>query len=168
LFPFYDRNVQNGMNAGAPLLRRDAGPARALAAGGGYDTAIAEGGMPDATLIARSAAEARILVTRDRDLAAAAEVSVPVVRLAETDLAAQARALRIALGIDWQHAPFTRCLVDNAPLAPALPEMAEQVPPSSRAAGGPLRTCPKCGRLYWPGGHVHRMLARLAEWNALG
>src|SRR5438128_10712908 len=32
----------------------------------GYDTAIAAGGLPDAALIARCAAEARILVTRDR------------------------------------------------------------------------------------------------------
>ena len=132
----------------------------------GYDTAIAEGGLPDGALIARCAAEARILVTRDRHLAAAAQGSVTVVRLAETGLMAQARALKAALGIDWQHAPFTRCLLDNTPLDPAPPGMAVQVPPASRAAGGPLRVCPGCGRLYWPGGHVRRMLARLGEWNA--
>src|SRR5437773_1832942 len=132
----------------------------------GYDTAIAEGGLPDGALIARCAAEARTLLTRDRHLAAAAQGRVTVVRLAETDLAAQARALRNALGIDWQYAPFTRCLVDNTPLAPAPPEMAAQVPPSARAAGGPLRICPECRRLYWPGGHVRRMLARLAGWSA--
>ena len=131
----------------------------------GYDTAIAEGGLPDAALIARCAAEARILATRDRHLAAAARGRVTVVRLAETDIAAQARALKAALRIDWQHAPFTRCLLDNAPLAPAPPEMAAQVPPLSRAGGGPLRVCPECGRLYWLGGHVRRMLARLAEWS---
>src|SRR5438105_2746852 len=91
----------------------------------GYDTAIAEGGLSDSALIARCAAEGRVLVTRDRHLAAAAEARLPVVRLAETDIAAQARALRAALGIDWQYAPFTRCLLDNAPLAPAPPDMAE-------------------------------------------
>ena len=61
--------------------------------------------------------------------------------------------------------PFTRCLIDNTALDPAPPEMVAQVPASSRAAGGPLRLCPECGRLYWPGGHVRRMLARLAGWN---
>jgi uncharacterized protein with PIN domain len=122
----------------------------------GYDTAIAEGGVPDRTLIARCAAEGRILLTRDRHLAAVADGRIRVVRLTETAVAAQARASRAALGIDWQKAPFTRCLVDNAPLDPAPPEMAMQVPPSSRAAGGPLRLCPECGRLYWPGGHVRR------------
>jgi uncharacterized protein with PIN domain len=132
----------------------------------GYDTAIAEGGMPDAALIRRCVGEQRILLTRDRHLAAVAEGRVLVVCLTETGLAAQARTLRAVLAIDWQHAPFTRCLVDNAPLAPAPPDMASQVPPVSRTAGGPLQRCPECGRLYWPGGHVRRMLARLAEWNA--
>jgi uncharacterized protein with PIN domain len=134
----------------------------------GYHTAIAEGGMPDAALIARAAAEDRVLLTRDRHLAAVTGGRVRIVRLAESDVAGQACALRAALAIDWRHAPFTRCLVDNTPLAPAPPDMLEQVPSSSRAAGGPLWVCPECGRLYWPGGHVRRMLARLAEWNALG
>ncbi len=127
----------------------------------GYDTAIAEGGVGDAALIARCAAEGRILVTRDRRLAARAEAAVLVVQLAETGVEAQARALGAALGIDWQHAPFTRCLLDNAALDAAPPEAMALVPPSSRAAGGPLRRCPECGRLYWPGGHVRRMQARL-------
>src|SRR4051812_38294668 len=79
----------------------------------GYDTAIAEGGMPDAALIARCVAEYRILLTRDRHLAAVADGRISVICLAETGIVAQARALRTALGINWQLAPFTRCLVDN-------------------------------------------------------
>jgi hypothetical protein len=71
--------------------------------------------------------------------------------------------LRIALDIDWQHAPFTRCIVDNRPLEAAPPDLLTQVPERSRAAGGPL--CPECGRLYWPGGHVRRMQQRLAAWQ---
>ena len=38
----------------------------------GYDTAIAEGGMPDTALIARCVTEPRVLLTRDRHLAAVA------------------------------------------------------------------------------------------------
>ena len=136
----------------------------------GYDTAIAESGLADAEIIARCAAEGRTLLTRDRHLAAVAGDRIPVLRLADSSLAdsslaAQARALRAALAINWQRAPFTRCLVDNTPLVPAPPEMASQVPPVSRAIGGPFHLCPECRRLYWPGGHVRRMLARLAEWN---
>lgn len=133
----------------------------------GYDTAIAEGGASDRALIARCAAEGRTLVTRDGRLAARAAGTVPVVRLDDDNVEAQARALKEALGIDWQYAPFTRCTIDNAPLDPAPPEAAALVPPSSRAAGGPLRLCPECGRLYWPGGHVRRMQARLAAWQRL-
>jgi uncharacterized protein len=60
---------------------------------------------------------------------------------------AAARALRIALGIDWQPAPFTRCIVDNQPLEAAPPYLMTQVPKRSRAAAGPLRLCPECGRV---------------------
>jgi uncharacterized protein with PIN domain len=135
----------------------------------GYDTGIAAGGRPDRALVAHCAAEGRVLLTRDRHLAEIATARhVPVLRLSEATVGEQARTLRAALGIDWQYAPFTRCLVDNAPLGLAPPEMTAQVPPDSRAAGGPLRRCPECGRLYWPGGHVRRMQARLAEWNGLG
>ena len=128
----------------------------------GYDTAIAEGGLGDAEIIARCIAEDRTLLTRDRHLAAIAQCRVSVVRLDDTTLTAQAHALRAGLDIagldvDWQHAPFSRGLVDNTPLDRAPPERAEQVPPNSRAAGGPLRLGPECGRLYWPGGHVRRM-----------
>jgi len=130
----------------------------------GYDTALAEGGTPDIALIARCVTEQRVLLTRDRHLAAVADGRVAVVHLAESDVAGQARALRAALAIDWQYAPFTRCLIDNTPLDPAPPKMATQVPQSSRAAGGSLRLCRACGRLYWPGGHVRRMLEVLARF----
>src|SRR5947209_1719993 len=94
----------------------------------GYDTAIAEGGAGDAALIARCAAEGRILLTRDRHLAAHAVGSIPVVRLAEDRIDAQARALKAALGVDWQLAPFSRCVVDNTALDPAPPKAAALVP----------------------------------------
>jgi Mut7-C RNAse domain len=48
---------------------------------------------------------------------------------------------------------------------PAPPYLATEVPERSRAAGGPLRMCPECGRLYWSGGHVRRMQQRLAAWQ---
>ena len=33
------------------------------------------------------------------------------------------------------------------------------------AGDGPLRVCPNCGRLYWPGGYIRRMLGRLSSFN---
>ena len=131
----------------------------------GYDAVIASGGLPDRALAARCAEEDRILLTKDRDLAATVAGAARVLLLPGNGIDKAARALRGALDIDWQHAPFTRCLVDNAPLKAAPPCSAARVPEKSRAAGGPLRVCPECGRLYWPGGHVRRMQQRLAAWQ---
>jgi uncharacterized protein len=130
----------------------------------GYDTAIAEGGTDDAVLIARCAAEGRVLLTRDRFLAVRAEAAVPVLLLVEETIEGQARVLTASVGIDWLCAPFTRCVIDNAVLEGAPPETEEEVPARSRAVGGPVLRCPACLRLYWPGGHVRRMRERLASW----
>jgi uncharacterized protein with PIN domain len=131
----------------------------------GYDTVIAERGLPDRDLAARCADEERILLTKDRHLAALAERAARTLLVAGDSVDENARALRSTLDIDWQRAPFTRCLVDNTPLEPAPPHLAARVPMTSRAVGGPMRVCPNCGRLYWPGGHVHRMQKRLAAWQ---
>src|SRR5438552_9475862 len=71
----------------------------------GYDTEIAAGGMPDRALLARCAAEGRVLLTRDRHLAAIAVArGVRVLRLSESSIEAQARTPRQEHGIDWQRA----------------------------------------------------------------
>jgi uncharacterized protein len=131
----------------------------------GYDTVFAHGGLPDRILAARCTTEERVLLTKDRRLAATVNGTVSVLLVPGDGLDDAARALRSALGIDWQYAPFTRCLVDNRQLEAATPRLACLVPENSRADGGPLRLCPECGRLYWPGGHVRRMQQRLAVWQ---
>lgn len=132
----------------------------------GHDTAIAAAGEEDRALIERALAEERMLLTRDRALAERAASRVPVLLLAGEGLDQAARHLRLVLGLDWLSAPFTRCLVDNAPLVPETPEAIAQVPSRSReAAAAGLKRCPDCRRLYWPGGHFQRMQTRLARWQ---
>jgi uncharacterized protein len=133
----------------------------------GYDTVIAEDGLPDRAILAHCADEDRILLTKDRHLVATVRGAVSVVLVPGNGIDAAARALRTAFGLDWQHGPFTRCLVDNRCLEIAAPELAALVPERSRLAGGRLRVCHECGRLYWPGGHVRRMQQRLAFWQEL-
>lgn len=140
------------------------GPGRWLRAAG-YDTVIAAGGLPDRALAARCAEEDLVLLTKDRILAATVTGAAQVVLLPRGGIDEAARALRIAPDIDWLHAPFTRCIVDNRPLDPVPPNSATQVPERSRAAGGPMRVCPECGRLYWSGSHAPRMQQRLAAWQ---
>lgn len=134
----------------------------------GHDTVLAGEGEQDRSLLTRCAAQHRVLLTRDRRLAGEAQGRVEALALAQGGLERDARALRDELGLDWLDAPFTRCLLDNAALRPAAAEMRARVPERSRAAAGTLLTCPECGRLYWPGGHVRRMLARLAAWQDRG
>jgi uncharacterized protein with PIN domain len=144
-----------------------AGLARMLRAAG-HDTALAEAGQPDSILLDICRQQDRALVSRDRRLVAVAQCTTRVVLLVTDDLDGQARALAAELGLDWLHAPFTRCLIDNTPLSPADPEQVKRVPERSQALPGPFRSCPCCGRLYWPGSHARRMTERLRRWQGPG
>lgn len=132
----------------------------------GYDTAIADRGLADRDLLALARAEGRVLLTCDRRLARQAPDDVRVVTLATESLDGAARELAARLGIDWLHAPFTRCLLDNAVLRPAGPADAASIPEPARHGMGPILICPRCRRVYWPGSHVRRMRARLGRWAA--
>jgi uncharacterized protein with PIN domain len=141
-----------------------AGLARWLRAAG-HDTLIAEPAAADADVIATCRAEQRVLVSRDRRLIERAQAAIPAVRLTGKSLDEDARQLATVLGLDWKHAPFTRCLIDNSVLRPANETERMNVPERSRNLPGPFTACPSCGRVFWPGGHAQRMLARLEEWN---
>jgi hypothetical protein len=130
----------------------------------GYDTTLATGGAPDRELLAAARHERRAFVTCDRRIAlhkAAAEVALILPR-GTIDELAQALARRVP--IDWLHRPFSRCLVDNAPLLDGIGASRRAPPPD--VAGTEVRNCPECGRLYWAGSHHRRMRTRLAAWSA--
>jgi hypothetical protein len=128
----------------------------------GYDTALARPGAPDDDLLTQCEDEERVLLTADRKLAA--RPTQARVFLLENDFDKDAAILKRELDVDWLHDPFTRCVVDNTLLKPAGPADIERTPPESRRVGEPLRVCPRCGRVYWPGSHVRRMRSRLEAW----
>jgi hypothetical protein len=121
----------------------------------GYDAAMDRPGRLDRELVARARAENRLFLTRDRAILAHRASSGRVLLLAGHGLDDWAREMRERAGVDWLRRPFSRCLLCNEALTGhrALPEL--------------YSTCPSCGRLYWPGSHVRRMTARLAEWSRL-
>ena len=125
----------------------------------GHDAALAEGGTKDRDLLVRARAEGRVLLTRDRELSRIAGIDGAFVSGETAE--EQARALGAALGVDWLRAPFTRCLMDNTPVRPASVEEIAALPAELRGLPGPFRFCPVCGRLYWPGSHVRRMMMTL-------
>jgi uncharacterized protein len=132
----------------------------------GYDTDLASGGEADDRLLARARTENRVLLTRDRKLAERAHPRSLLVTGRSLDDAAAGVAA--ALPVDWSLAPFTRCVVDNTPLADAAPAEVATMPPEVRGGAGPFRECPACGRLYWPGSHVKRIRARLSGLSSRG
>lgn len=124
----------------------------------GYDTYLASGGEPDAALLKIAREEGRILVTRDKQLAASTPESVLI---EGRGVEAEAESLSRGVVLDWNVAPFTRCVVDNAHLREASLGEIDRMPESAQQGSGPFRACPACGRLYWPGSHVRRMGERL-------
>jgi hypothetical protein len=100
----------------------------------GYDCAFAADGDTDDALARRAREEGRVLLTRDRGLDG---YQVAAVRRVE-----QVREVVRAFRLDPFARAFTRCLIDNAVLEVAAPE---------------LKRCPACRRDYWPGSHVRRM-----------
>lgn len=126
----------------------------------GYDTRLAQG-QRDAEVLELARAENRVLVTRDKRLAAAAHPRAVLVE--GRGAHAEAENLAAALPIDWRLAPFSRCLIDNEPLREAETADLARMPQESQVMPGPFRACPACGRLYWPGSHVKRLGERLGQ-----
>ena len=130
----------------------------------GYDTLIARSGTADADLVAFARAEERLFLTCDRRLARTISEDPHLIVLPSEALDEAAHELRERRGIDWLHAPFTRCLLDNASLRPAAGSELARVPASAQREDDPIKACPECGRVYWPGSHVRRMRGRLERW----
>jgi uncharacterized protein with PIN domain len=120
----------------------------------GFDTeAVAD----DETIARRSAAEDRVVLTRDVELLKRGVIrygcwvrhTAPLRQLLEV-----IDRFDLAGGMS----PFARCLQCNTPLVDATPqEVAEQVSPAIRAAFTRFRRCPGCGRAYWEGSHYQRL-----------
>jgi uncharacterized protein with PIN domain len=125
----------------------------------GYDAAYWRNGS-DEELMQKARAEARLIVTRDHQLAGRRGVQALLIT-AET-LEAQITEVRAALPGHPQ--PFTRCPECNGLLAD-LPhdEARDLVPPYVWHTQPAFRRCPDCGRVYWRGTHWPAMMARLEE-----
>ena len=111
----------------------------------------------DDELAAISAAEDRILLTRDRDVLKRRIVThgywvrndVPRDQLAEVFR---------RFDLHDMAAPFTRCARCNAPLRDVdKAEIEHRLEPLTRRYYDVFRICTGCGRLYWHGTHVERM-----------
>ena len=143
------------------MLGRTARWLRAL----GYDTAY-EPHVEDAELVRRAVTERRIVLTKDRRIPEEWRIGGVVVLEGEGPVEAL-REIDRRVGLEWRRELFTLCLECNVALERATPGQVEaKAPPRVREEHDEFRRCPACERVYWPGGHVRRLRARLEE--ALG
>jgi uncharacterized protein with PIN domain len=128
----------------------------------GYD-AVYEPTLDDHALVRLADLEDRILLTRDRHLLRELRPRRSVEITCDVPLD-QLAALVGELALPAPDELFRRCLVCNTVLdTVAEAEAAAVLPPAARSLGGPVRRCPTCGRVYWPGSHVRRMVRALAR-----
>jgi len=124
----------------------------------GYD-ADYDNRRDDAELVRLARAEDRVLLTRDRELAARRGVQALLVASQALDeqLAQVTAAFPRAAG-----SGPARCSVCNTALVPATPEeLADRLPAYVLQKHRDFRRCPSCDRVYWPGSHWRNMQARL-------
>jgi uncharacterized protein with PIN domain len=130
----------------------------------GYDTAITERRRRDRDLVEQANAEGRILLTRDRRLVEIRNATDRTIVLEGNDINACAEELVRRLSLDWTLDPLTRCTLCNTRLELAGIQLLATLPPRIRALGSTAHVCAQCGRLYWEGSHVRRMLKRLERF----
>jgi uncharacterized protein len=128
----------------------------------GYDTAYVQG-VDDRAIAERTQQEGRILVTRDRALAARVPDAILV---ASPEIAEQLKTVQRAFPALRTQVRFERCTRCNGQLQPANPTdlNCADVPDSIRNSGVPIYRCRECGHLYWEGSHTAEIRRRMTEW----
>ncbi|MGQ0798349.1 MAG: Mut7-C RNAse domain-containing protein [Methanobacteriota archaeon] len=123
----------------------------------GYDTAYPPA-IEDRELIAQARAEGRVLLTRDKELAARFDGAVCVGSdVLEEQIREVARALPLRI-VD----PLSRCSLCNTPVVPVCAAaVRELVPEGVRSRHKEFWRCPTCSKVYWQGSHWDKMVERL-------
>lgn len=128
----------------------------------GYDT-VYLGPAHDHRLLQLAFSEDRLLLTRDAKLARLAGPRGRLVRGEPMDRQLAEVVEDLALAPPDQ-GWLSRCLDCNTLLEPRVKETLQGVVPEYVFANHTeFVGCPGCGKIYWPGTHADRMLARLRE-----
>jgi uncharacterized protein with PIN domain len=126
----------------------------------GFDT-LYYGGIDDRELVRRAAAEARIVLSRDRDLLIRREV-VYGCHLRVDDPLQQLQVVLLRLDLAREARPFTRCMECNGALNPVpKSEIAAELDAQTRHSFDAFWRCSGCARIYWQGSHYDRLRERV-------
>jgi uncharacterized protein with PIN domain len=111
----------------------------------------------DNTIIERSVAEKRIILTRDKMLLRNRKVTHGY-WIRSTDPILQIKEVVDRFSLRNSFNLFSRCLECNQILNDVLKEsVSEKLLPKTRKYYDVFRKCPGCGRIYWEGSHFERM-----------
>jgi hypothetical protein len=132
----------------------------------GFDT-LYDNFYDDREIERLSAADGRIVLTRDRELLKRRTITHGCY-VRELKSAGQFREVFERLDLAGSARPFTLCLHCNAPLA-AIPkaEVQGRVPERVFERYERFSTCERCRRVYWEGSHWRRMMGLLGEVLAI-
>ena len=127
----------------------------------GFDAVLCAG-VPDADEMIGQAQKQRIILTRTRRVYAKIPPDRAILIL-DDDPDDQVRGIFNRLGIKREELkPLARCTFCNEELVEAdRDQFSGRMPDYVREQGCLFHQCPHCGRIYWPGSHASRMLARL-------
>ena len=131
----------------------------------GYDVSILADGTDDREIVRFARAHGRVLLTRDRGLAKQTATDTEIVLLTADDLEGCVSEINRRLDVDWQWAPFSRCMHCNTLLTAADPAQRSRAPNEVIRSSASVLYCPNCDQLFWSGSHVAHMRIRLATWN---
>jgi uncharacterized protein with PIN domain len=107
----------------------------------------------------------RTLLTRRRDMAERPDIESYLVK--SDRVLEQVAEVAAEFNLEMSGRAMTRCIECNVLLEPVAKEdVLDEIPPHVRKTQNIFSRCPKCGRIYWPGTHYARSLARLMR--ALG
>jgi len=140
----------------------------------GYDTLYPEV-EDDTELLGMARKEGRLLLTRDKELAARAGTGGLLIESVELDV--QLVQLRAGLGLELRNDNrMLRCSRCNSVLAQITKEQARQLADERRMVAGAEQIpdgvlarhdrfwrCTGCGQVYWPGSHYERIIGKIDE-----
>jgi uncharacterized protein with PIN domain len=131
----------------------------------GYDTLFFDP-IEDGELVARALKDDRVVLSRDTQLSRFRLKLGEKLILIRSDkpLEQLKQALECLELKPTKESLFSRCLLCNEPLEDVDKEnIKDKLYPYVYRAHHQFSRCPKCGRIYWPATHVHRMRERLSK-----
>lgn len=122
----------------------------------GYDAVSCPRGTHDNAVLARALDEDRVLLSADRGLVARVPEGHRALLVPDARLKSCVPLLERELGVDWELAPWSRCVECNVPIERYRGPAPEYAPRDLE-----LFVCPSCGRVFWEGAHATRFANRL-------